>query len=168
VIHSFWVPKLAGKTDTIPGQANRAWLHADRPGRYRGTCSEYCGAQHAKMGFEVVAEPMGDFLRWRAAQQAPAPPPTTLAQQRGLVIATMRCGQCHMIRGTSATSRTGPDLTHLMSRRMIAAMTLPNTRGSLAGWIQDPQSAKPGARMPGQALTGRQLGDVTAYLASLK
>jgi cytochrome c oxidase subunit II len=168
VIHSFWVPKLAGKTDTIPGQTNVTWLQADAPGRYRGQCGEFCGAQHAKMGFEVVAEPIDRFERWRRAQLQTAPPPATPAQARGLALVTFRCGLCHAVRGTDAGSHAGPDLTHLMSRQTLAAAIIPNNAGSLAGWIQGPQAIKPGALMPDQKLSGPQLADVTAYLETLK
>ncbi|HWW64931.1 MAG TPA: cytochrome c oxidase subunit II [Sphingomonadaceae bacterium] len=168
VIHSFWVPKLTGKTDAIPGQTNQSWIEADKPGRYRGQCTEFCGAQHSKMGFEVVAEPMADFEKWRARQLQTAPPPATPAQVRGLALVEYRCGLCHTVRGTSAGAVTGPDLTHLMSRRTIAAGMLPNNPGTLSGWIQDPQGVKPGALMPAQYLSGQQLSDVRAYLETLK
>ncbi|NIJ33384.1 cytochrome c oxidase subunit II [Sphingomonas oligoaromativorans] len=168
VIHSFWVPQLAGKTDTIPGQQNIAWLEARRPGIFRGQCAEYCGAEHAKMGFEVVAQPMAEFQRWRQDQLQPAPPPATQAQRQGYALTMARCGLCHAIRGTSATARGGPDLTHLMSRRLIAAAMLPNNPGALGGWIQDPQGVKPGALMPAQHLSGEQLTDVIAYLETLQ
>ncbi len=168
VIHSFWVPQLAGKTDAIPGQQNLAWLEADRPGVYRGQCTEFCGAEHAKMGFEVVAQPLADFERWRIAQLQTAPPPLTPQQQHGLALATFRCGLCHTIRGTDAGSNVGPDLTHLMSRRSIAAAMLPNNPGALAGWIEQPQGTKPGALMPDQHLSGEELAAVTAYLETLK
>jgi cytochrome c oxidase subunit 2 len=168
VIHSFWVPQLAGKTDAIPGQQNITWLEADRPGVFRGQCAEYCGAEHAKMGFEVVAQSMADFQRWRLTQLQGAMPPGTPAQQRGYALTIGQCGRCHAIRGTAASARTGPDLTHLMSRRTLAAAMLINNPGSLAGWIEDPQSAKPGALMPAQPLSGPQLNDVTTYLETLK
>jgi len=168
VIHSFWVPKLAGKTDAIPGQNNLAWIQARRPGRYRGQCTEYCGTQHARMGFEVVAEPRDAFERWRTAQLQTAPPPVTPAQARGLALVSFRCGLCHAVRGTDAASHYGPDLTHLMSRRMIAAGMLPNNAGTLAGWTQNPQALKPGTLMPDQHLSGSELADVGAYLETLK
>jgi len=168
VIHSFWVPKLAGKTDTIPGQNNVAWLQADAPGRYRGQCTEYCGLQHAKMAFEVVAEPRDAFERWRAAQLHTAPPPVTDVEKKGLAVVEYRCSLCHAVRGTRAASYYGPDLTHLMSRRLIASGALPNTPGSLAGWIQSPQQIKPGSGMPEQHLSGDDLSAVTAYLETLK
>ena len=168
VIHSFWVPKLAGKTDAIPGQQNISWLQADAPGRYHGQCTEFCGFQHAKMAFEVVAEPPAQYEAWRLAQLQTAPPPVTPAQARGLTLVTYRCGLCHAVRGTDAGSHYGPDLTHLMSRRLIAAGALANNPGALTGWIEQPQAVKPGALMPDQHLDGPQLADVTAYLETLK
>lgn len=168
VIHSFWVPQLSGKTDAIPGQRNVTWLRADAPGRYRGQCMEFCGAQHARMGFEVVADTPRAFAQWRQRQLQTAPPPVTQDQARGLAVVEYRCALCHTIRGTNAHSNMGPDLTHLMSRAHIAAMLLPNTRGALAGWVQAPQGVKPGALMPDQRLTAAQLNDVTAYLETLR
>jgi cytochrome c oxidase subunit 2 len=168
VIHSFWVPQLSGKTDTIPGQTNLAWLEADRPGRYRGQCTEYCGLEHAKMAFEVVADTPEAFAQWRRAQLQTAPPPTDPAAQRGLAFFQYRCSLCHSVRGTSAASYYGPDLTHLMSRSKIAAGTLPNTRGNLSGWVDGPQAIKPGTLMPDQKLSGNQLNDVVAYLETLR
>lgn len=168
VIHSFWVPKLTGKTDVIPGQINDSWFEADRPGRYRGQCGEFCGLQHAHMGFEVVAESPADFRRWRAAQLQPAPQPSGNAQTRGRDLVQYRCGSCHAVRGTLAAAYIAPDLTHLMSRRSIAAAALPNRRGTLLGWIQDPQDVKPGSLMPAQALTAPELADLTAYLEILR
>ncbi len=168
VIHSFWVPQLSGKTDAIPGQTNLTWLAADVPGRYRGQCAEFCGLEHAKMAFEVVAEPPAAFERWRRAQLQTAPPPSSDAAQRGARIFQSHCASCHAVRGARAAGSTAPDLTHLMSRRLIAAGTLPNTRGSLAGWVRAPQASKPGALMPDQQLTGQQLGDMLTYLVTLK
>jgi cytochrome c oxidase subunit 2 len=168
VIHSFWVPKLTGKTDMIPGQVNLTWLQADRPGVYRGQCSEYCGLQHAHMAFEVVAETPENFAKWRQAQLQTAPPPAAPAQAEGLALVEYRCALCHTVRGTTANSHSGPDLTHLMSRRSIAAGTLPNNRAALAGWIQDPQGVKPGSLMPAQHLTGAQLQALLAYMETLQ
>jgi cytochrome c oxidase subunit 2 len=168
VIHSFWVPKLSGKTDAIPGQTNVTWLQAARPGRYLGQCGEYCGAQHAHMAFEVVAEPRDAFNRWRARQLQTAPPPVTLQQKRGLAIVQFRCGLCHQVRGTDAGAVTAPDLTHLMSRRTIAAGALPNTPGNLAAWIIAPQSLKPNTLMPSVGLSGPDVADVGAYLETLR
>ena len=168
VIHSFWVPQLAGKTDAIPGQQNVAWLKADRPGRFRGQCTEFCGMQHAKMAFEVVAESPADFDRWRVAQLGDAALPSSPGTQRGSALFQFRCGLCHAVRGTDAGSRYGPDLTHVMSRRLIAAGALPNNPGALAGWIEAPQGVKPGSNMPDQHLSGQQLDDVRAYVETLK
>ena len=168
VIHSFWVPLLSGKTDAIPGQHNQMWMQAGAPGRFRGQCAEFCGMQHARMAFEVVAEPRDQFERWRTRQLQPAPQPVTVGQKRGLEVVEFRCGLCHAVRGTDARSGLGPDLTHLMSRRLIASGALPNTPGALAGWVQNPQGVKPGSQMPDQYLSGPQLQDVGAYLATLK
>jgi cytochrome c oxidase subunit 2 len=168
VIHSFWVPALSGKTDVIPGQTNLSWLQASAPGRYLGQCSEYCGFQHAHMQFEVVAESQQDFDRWRAAQLEEAAAPQTPEQTRGAALVVYRCGLCHRVRGTGAGAVFAPDLTHLMSRRTIAAGSLPNNPGTLAGWIENSQSVKPGNLMPDQYLSGQQLADTVAYLETLK
>jgi len=168
VIHSFWVPKLTGKTDTIPGQTNLSWIQAQQPGRYSGQCTEYCGVQHAHMAFEVVAEPKADFDRWRTQQLEPAPAPTTTEQMRGMSLVEYRCGLCHQVRGTTAGAVAAPDLTHVMSRRTIAAGTLPTGPGTLAEWIEAPQAIKPGNLMPAQNLAPQQLADALAYLETLK
>ncbi len=168
VIHSFWVPKLSGKTDAIPGQTNLSWMEAQRPGRYRGQCSEYCGEQHANMAFEVVAESQGDFERWRIRQLEPAVSPISDAQRRGLSVVEYRCGLCHGVRGTRAGAVWAPDLTHLLSRRMIAAGTLPNNPGNRMAWIQNSPGAEARNLMPNQYLPGSQLSDVEAYLELLQ
>ena len=168
VIHSFWVPKLTGKTDTIPGQTNLSWLQASQPGRYQGQCTEYCGLQHARMAFEVVAEDKADFERWRAHQLEPAGAPTSTEQKQGMELVQYRCGLCHKVRGTSAGAISAPDLTHLMSRRMLAAGTIPNDAGNLVAWIQSPQGTKPGSLMPDQYLSAEQLVDLRAYLETLQ
>ncbi len=168
VIHSFWVPKLSGKTDLIPGQTNTSWMQADQPGRYLGECAEFCGYQHAHMQFAVVAESKSDFDAWRSAELRPAAAPVTAEQMRGLAVVEYRCGLCHQVRGTDAGAVSAPDLTHLMSRATLAAGTLPNDFGNLAGWIQAPQATKPGNLMPNQLLSGQQLSDTLAYLELLK
>jgi len=168
VIHSFWVPKLTGKTDTIPGQTNLSWMQASRAGRYSGQCTEYCGLQHAHMAFEVIAEPPAQYEQWRAHQLAPAPRPATPEQTRGMSLVEYRCGACHQVRGTQAGALAAPDLTHLMSRRTIASGTLPTGPGTLAEWIEAPQALKPGNLMPNQNLPQQQLTDVLAYLETLK
>jgi cytochrome c oxidase subunit 2 len=168
VIHSFWVPKLSGKTDAIPGQTNLSWLQANQSGRYLGECSEFCGFQHAHMQFEVIAESPTEFAAWRAAQLQPAPVPKTAEQQRGLKFVEYRCGLCHAVRGTLAGAVNAPDLTHLASRRTLAAGTLPNDHAGLADWIQGSQALKRGSKMPDQRLDGQQLSDTLAYLETLK
>jgi cytochrome c oxidase subunit 2 len=169
VIHSFWIPELAGKTDLIPGQENAMWLEADRPGIYYGQCAEYCGLQHARMAMEVVADPPEVFARWLAHQRAPAESSARSDAAAGAkVFASTACALCHTVRGTLAGGRLGPDLTHVAGRRMIAAGTVPNTRGNLLGWIENPQAFKPGTLMPAVPLDGGQLDDLAAYLQSLR
>ncbi|MGU7812090.1 cytochrome c oxidase subunit II [Burkholderia sp. AW49-1] len=167
VIHAFWVPQLAGKTQTIPGQTNHQWLQADRPGVYRGQCSQYCGAQHAHMAFEVVAEPPDAFRAWLAAQRRPAPAPAVGAERRGRQVFDTRCAGCHAVRGTDAAGDAGPDLSHLGSRRLLAAGTLDNTPDNLRRWIAHAQQIKPQTLMPSFALTPRDADDLAAYLATL-
>ncbi|HWF00565.1 MAG TPA: cytochrome c oxidase subunit II [Caulobacteraceae bacterium] len=168
VIHSFWVPQLTGKTDTIPGQTNVTWLQADAPGVYRGQCTEYCGVQHAHMGFFVIAEPRDQFERWWGAQSLPAAEPVDAAAQAGQQTFVFKCGACHDVRGTLAGGTVAPDLTHLMSRHTIAAATLPTTPAGLGAWISNPQAIKPGTNMPTLYLSGPQLQNVLAYLETLK
>ncbi len=164
VIHSFWVPALTGKTDTIPGRTNVGWMQADRPGTYRGQCTEYCGEEHAKMALYVVAEPPASFEAWRQAQLTPA----AATALPGQAIFEARCGACHAVRGTRAGGVVGPDLTHLMSRSTIASGLLPNDTASLSGWVSNPQALKPGSAMPATNLNGAQLTQVVAYLETLK
>ena len=154
VIHSFWIPSLAGKTQIIPGQTNVTWLEADRPGVYRGQCSQFCGEQHAHMILTVFADPPDVYERWRQSQLSAADPRSTNEGRLGEATFVQRCGACHAVRGTMADGRVGPDLTHLMSRSTIAAGMLPNNPGYLSGWIADPQGQKPGALMPRPQLSG--------------
>jgi cytochrome c oxidase subunit II len=169
VIHSFWPPTISQKRDLIPGKDNSLWLQADTAGVYRGQCAEYCGQQHAKMGFLVIAQRPDSFASWLAAQRDTALTPTTELARRGQeVFLASSCVMCHAIAGTPAGSRVGPDLTHLASRRTIAAGILPNTRGNLAGWIVDPQKIKPGTRMPPNQLKPADLQALLAYLETLK
>jgi cytochrome c oxidase subunit 2 len=172
VIHSFWVPALTGKMDTIPGQNNTTWLQADRAGIYRGQCTEYCGQQHAHMGFIVTAESKQDFDAWWRKQVAgpnPAhsPVPIPLAEQ-GERVFMQRCVVCHTVRGTMAQGKVGPDLSHLMDRKTIAAATVPNTPGYLSGWISDPQQLKPGNLMPTLTLSAQELTAVRSFLQTLQ
>lgn len=168
VIHSFWVPALAGKTDLIPGQINRTWLEADTPGVYRGQCAEYCGLQHAHMGFRVVGQPRREFDEWREHQLRPAPEPETEAQQMAENAFVMNCGACHAVRGTIARGALGPDLSHLMGRETLASGMLANTVPNLSGWIADPQHLKPGTTMPNPDLSGRQLHAIREFLLTLE
>jgi cytochrome c oxidase subunit 2 len=169
VIHSFWVPNLGVKRDMIPGQETSIWFQADRPGVYRGQCAEFCGYQHAKMAFLIVAEPPDQFAAWLDRQRDTARTPADSLARRGEeVFLASSCVMCHAIGGTPAGSRVGPNLTHLASRETIAAGTLPNTRGHLAGWIVDPQQIKPGVRMPPNQLAPEDLQALLAYLESLE
>ena len=169
VIHSFWVPNLAGKLDMIPGYVNRMVIQADRPGDYRGQCAEYCGAQHALMAFDVIAMARAEFDTWLASLARPAREPETpeLREGRELFV-SLGCGACHTVRGV-AEGRLGPDLTQVGARRSLAAGTLNNGIGNLAGWIASAQHLKPGNAMPSyDQLEGRQLPVLAAYLESLK
>lgn len=170
VIHSFWIPKLGGKLDMIPGQVNTLVLQADRAGIYRGQCTEYCGAAHALMAFEVIAHPAPEFETWLAAQRRGAREPVDPFLERGreLFLAS-GCGACHAVRGTPARGRLGPDLTHVGSRRTIGAGMFPNHKGTLAGWIASSQHLKPNNRMPNfDGFTGEELRAVASYLESLE
>lgn len=172
VIHSFWVPALSGKTDTIPGQRNITWMQADQAGIYRGQCTEYCGQQHAKMGFLVIAEPANTFQSWWAHQlQGPQTPRSEngmRAAQDGEAVFMHHCAVCHTVRGTPAQGKIGPDLSHLMERKTIAAATLPNSIGALSGWVSDPQHIKPGNFMPTLDLSGSDLNNLRSFLQTLQ
>jgi cytochrome c oxidase subunit 2 len=169
VIHSFWAPNLDGKKDLIPGHETVTWFRADTVGVYRGQCAEFCGYEHAKMAFYVVAEPRIEFERWLTQQRAEASTPTdSLAQAGERVFLSSSCAMCHSIAGTGAGSNNGPDLTHIASRRTIAAGTLPNTAANLESWILAPQTIKPGAKMPANQLDPQSLRALVAYLQGLK
>jgi cytochrome c oxidase subunit 2 len=169
VIHSFWVPNLAGKKDMIPGYTESFWFQADTAGVYRGQCAEFCGTQHAKMALWIIAEPRERYNAWVAQQREPAKSPTDSIASRGRdVFMVTMCAMCHAIEGTEAGSHVGPDLTHVGSRRTIAAGTLPNTREALSAWIMDAQAFKPGARMPANALHLDDLNALVTYLQGLK
>jgi cytochrome c oxidase subunit 2 len=169
VIHSFWVPELHGKTDLIPGRENVTWIQADRPGEYGGQCAEYCGMQHAQMALLVVAHEPAEYEAWAARQREIAPEPadslTRLARQAFLASA---CARCHAVRGTPAGGNAGPDLTHVASRRTLAAGALPNSPGHLAGWIANPQALKPGSRMPRVPMTPAEFRLIQHYVQSLR
>jgi cytochrome c oxidase subunit II len=169
VIHSLWPPNLNGKRDLIPGNENSIWFQADSAGVYRGQCAEFCGHQHAKMAFLIIADPPDTFSAWLVRQRDTAMTPTDSLTLRGQeVFLASSCVMCHAIGGTPAGSRIGPDLTHLASRRTIAAGTLSNTRGNLAGWIVNPQAIKPGVKMPANNLKPDDLQALLTYLESLK
>jgi len=161
VIHSFWVPQLAGKMDAIPGQINETWIEAARPGTWEGQCTEYCGVQHAKMLLRVVADTPADFAAWQAHQREGAAPAV------GQALFVNSCGNCHAVRGTGANGSFGPDLSHLMQRRTLASASLPNDAPTLMRWIADPQSLKPGNRMPAVALAPEQRAQLITYLRTL-
>jgi cytochrome c oxidase subunit II len=168
VIHSFWVPALNGKKDLIPGNPSAVWLKADEAGVFDGQCAEFCGFQHAHMRLVVVAEGEEKFQSWLEAQRQSARPPATPDAQRGQeVFVTGPCALCHAIRGTNAGGQVAPDLTHLASRAKLAAGTLPNTPGHLAGWIIDSQHVKPGNAMPPTSLSAEDLQALLAYLGGL-
>lgn len=172
VIHSFWVPALTGKMDTIPGQHNATWLQADKPGVYRGQCTEYCGQQHAHMAFVVVAQPASEFKTWWDHQlQGPKElrdEAAIKAAEAGQAVFMKNCAVCHTIRGTMAHGKVGPDLSHLMQRHTIAAGTLPNSIGALSGWISNPQHIKPGNFMPTLDLSGVELNKLRSFLETLQ
>jgi cytochrome c oxidase subunit 2 len=169
VIHSFWVPNLQGKMDMIPGMVNTTWFQAEAPGVFRGQCAEFCGTQHALMAFLLVAEPAAQFERWLQDQQRPAREPTTPQAIRGKeVFFAAACDSCHTIRGTPADAKSGPDLTHIGSRRTLAAATIPNNLGYLGGWVADPQHVKPGNLMPPAQLAPAKLNALIRYLESLQ
>jgi len=169
VIHSFWVPNLAGKLDMIPGRVNSLRVQANEPGLFRGQCAEYCGAQHAKMMFHVHVLRPADFQAWLEAQQQPAIEPTDAFLLAGKAIVMQACVQCHAIRGTEANGALGPDLTHIGSRTSLGAGVLHNSLGALAGWTVDSQQIKPGNHMPSfDQWTGQELRAVAHYLDSLK
>jgi len=169
VIHSLWVPTLAGKKDLIPGYTRSLWFRADTPGVYRGQCAEFCGLEHAKMGLLVIAQSQSDFDAWIAAQRDTAATPLDSLAQRGKALFEgTTCAMCHQISGTTAAATTGPDLTHVASRQTIAAGTLRNTDANLYSWISDPQRIKPGTLMPATKLSPRDMQAVIAYLRQLK
>lgn len=169
VIHSFWVPSLAGKQDLIPGRENDITIVPRETGLYRGQCAEFCGVQHAHMALVVQVESHADFIKWLERGLRPAQAPRTpLALAGYRYVTTRECAMCHAIAGTDAGGTVGPDLTHFASRRSIAAGTMPMGKGNLYGWIADPQSIKPGTKMPTVGLEPDELHAVVAYLETLK
>jgi cytochrome c oxidase subunit 2 len=167
VIHSFWIPALAGKTDVIPGQTNIAWIEGNTLGTYRGQCTEYCGAQHAHMAEFVTVDSAADFEAWRAHQASGVSAPSAKAALHGESVFLARCAACHTVRGTGAGGIVGPDLTHVMSRHTLGAGTVPNDPEHLRAWITNAQAVKPGCRMPTLDLPRPDLDAVTAYVQTL-
>jgi cytochrome c oxidase subunit 2 len=169
VIHSFWIPNLHGKKDLIPGHPTSTWLQADRPGIFRGQCAEFCGFQHAHMRLVVVAESQEKFNSWLAAQSKPAPTPTTDSAKIGYaVFMSKSCAICHAISGTPANGMVGPNLTHVASRKELAANSFPTARGYFGGWVINPQSLKPGVHMPQNQFAPGELQALLDYLETLK
>jgi cytochrome c oxidase subunit II len=175
VIHSFWVPRLGGKMDMVPGRTNRLKLQADKAGSYGGQCAEFCGGAHSLMGFVVVAHEPADWQRWIDARRAPAATSSAPARddtelKRGAQLFNeVGCAACHRIACTAAQGLSGPDLSHVGSRRSLGAGILPNNRGTLVGWIGDSQSIKPNNRMPAyRSLQAAELNALAAYMESLR
>jgi len=173
--HSFWVPRLAGKTDLIPNHPNSMWIDPHEPGLFLGQCAQYCGVQHAKMLLRVYVQPREEFDRWVREQQQSARGSTaegvlsSPALSPGQhVFESTACVNCHTISGTLANGRFGPDLTHLMSRDTIASGAAPNTPEMLRLWIKNPDAIKPGSKMPAMGLNDQDLDSVTAYLETLR
>jgi cytochrome c oxidase subunit 2 len=165
--HSFWVPRLAGKTDLIPNHPNSMWMDPHETGLYLGQCAQYCGTQHAKMLLRVYVDSRVDFDRWIQEQSRPAPVSDAVSQGQRIFERTA-CINCHAVAGTAANGRFGPDLTHLMSRDTIASGAAPNTPENLRQWIRDPSTIKPGCKMPAMGLSDPELNAVTAYLETLR
>ena len=169
VLHEFWVAELARKMTTVPGHPNHIWLEADAPGSYPGSCSEFCGTEHAWMRFTVVAQAPAEFAAWENAQLQPsAPPATDMARAGEQLFMQMSCVNCHAINGTTAKARVGPDLTHLATRNQIGAGILDNTPENLRRWLRNPQAVKPGVEMPNFAFTEYQVAALAAYMETLK
>ncbi len=169
VIHSFWVPGLGGKRDTVPGRLNRILLTPAAPGEYPGQCAEFCGASHANMRHWAVVLPAQEFQGWVARQKAPPAEPAegSPAAQGRQVFTTNACIGCHAVQGVSG-GQIGPDLTHFASRKTIAGGMLSNTPENLSRWLKDPPAVKPGSLMPNLKLADAQVAALTAYLTSLK
>ncbi|MGO4834698.1 c-type cytochrome, partial [Rhizobiaceae sp. 2RAB30] len=169
VIHSFWVPSLSGKQDLVPGRSNSLLLRAEKAGIYRGQCAEFCGLQHSHMAVIVVAEAAVDFERWAASQRNDAAKPADADAAAGQAsFLAKQCSSCHTIRGTEAKGTSGPDLTNVGSRETIGAGLFETTLGSLAAWIADPQTLKPGNNMPIVSLSSAELRNISAFMESLK
>jgi len=166
VVHSFWVPRLAGKTDLIPNRTNHAWIAPEAPGLYLGQCAEFCGTQHAKMLLRVYAHTRDEFQRWVKAQTQPSLSAPRTPGRR--IFESTGCINCHALGGTVANGRYAPDLTHLMSRATLASGAALNTPANLRQWLQQPDTLKPGSHMPAMQLGDRDLDQLVAYLLTLE
>ncbi|MGC2399360.1 MAG: cytochrome c oxidase subunit II [Acidobacteriaceae bacterium] len=167
VDHSFWVPALFGKIDTMPNQVNHIWFTPDETGMYVGQCAQFCGVEHAKMLLRVYVQSPEDYAAWVKNQQQPGVQDPAVAQGRQL-FESQACVSCHVIRGTSANGKFGPDLTHFASRDTLASGAAANTDANLKLWIQDPDYVKPGSLMPAMQLSNEQIDQISAYLETLK
>jgi cytochrome c oxidase subunit 2 len=167
VCHSFWVPRLGGKTDLIPGRTNSMWFQTDRPGLYLGQCAEYCGTQHANMLIRVVVDSPSDFEAWLAKERKPAVEQPDVTAGRAAFLG-QSCVNCHRVRGTPARGSYAPDLTHLMSRKTLASGMVENTPENLRRWVADPRQIKPGCLMPAFGLGDREREDIVRYLLTLR
>jgi cytochrome c oxidase subunit 2 len=165
--HSFWVPRLAGKTDLIPNHPNSMWLDPHQTGLYLGECAQYCGTQHAKMLLRVYVQTRDEFERWIHDQRQPAHLSDAASEGRH-IFETTACINCHAVAGTVANGRFGPDLTHLMSRETIASGAVPNTAENLVSWVRNPATLKPGCLMPSMQLNDQEVEALTAYLETLR
>ena len=169
VIHDWWVPELGNKMDLVPNQSNYLWLDINKPGKYIGACSEFCGAQHAWMRINVIAQDENDFNKWLAENAKAAVAPTdSLALKGAELFQSKTCGSCHRIQGTAATSNVGPDLTHLASRQTLLTGLLENNKSNLFKWINHPQQIKPGAHMPDFNFNKDTVTAIVHYLNQLK
>jgi cytochrome c oxidase subunit II len=167
VCHSYWVPRLGGKTDLIPGRINNMWFQTDQPGLYLGQCAEYCGTQHANMLLRVVVDSPSAFDNWLEHERQPAADGPAASAGRSAFLA-QSCVNCHRVRGTAAQGGYAPDLTHLMSRQTLASGMVPNTPENLRRWVADPQPIKPGCLMPAFGLSDQQRSEIVRYLLSLR
>jgi cytochrome c oxidase subunit II len=169
VIHDFWAPQLARKIDVVPGHPNHIWLEASKAGTYLGVCAEFCGDEHAWMRFQVIAQPADQFATWLNDQVHIPTEPNSAEAQRGQQLFIQRtCANCHTVAGTAANQRVGPDLTHIASRLMLAGGATENTPKNLALWLHDPNIFKPASHMPNLQLSKKDVGELLAYLETLR
>jgi cytochrome c oxidase subunit II len=169
VIHDWWVPELGRKIDAVPGRLNYTWIKADTAGIYTGTCSEYCGAEHAWMRIRVIAQDQKDFDSWiKNQEKVPKMPETEPAREGALLFQKKTCSNCHSIEGTPADASIGPDLTHVGSRSTLLSGMLKNNKANMTRWLRNPQKVKPGAHMPNFILSKNEINALVTYLEGLK